>query len=245
VLETCKSKAKERQKLSKGRGEKGVEILPDLNRSRDEVGELFGVSGRYVDDAVAAKELKQEGKTQAKIGGLLGVSRSTVANWFQKRNGHNVQSDNMSIDCKVKIPPKAKPIILARVDGGETPEEVAAERRAGELLRVMDGKGDHGGNRKSSRIVKLEDLGITRSQSSRWQKIAAIPQLQTFRGQSTKNGLRGSAVRRCEGVRRPKARPKPVGVIRRVVCEVRGNLSAIADDAPNGATCFESFLKKG
>ena len=60
MLETCKSKAKERQKLSKGRGEKGVEILPDLNRSRDEVGELFGVSGRYVDDAVAVKRENPE-----------------------------------------------------------------------------------------------------------------------------------------------------------------------------------------
>jgi site-specific DNA-methyltransferase (adenine-specific) len=33
----------------------------------------------------------------------------------------------MSIDCRVKIPPKAKPLILERVESGETPEEVAAE----------------------------------------------------------------------------------------------------------------------
>jgi ParB-like chromosome segregation protein Spo0J len=45
--------AKERQKLSKGRGQKGVENLPHLNegKSRDKAGEAVAVSGKSVDAA--------------------------------------------------------------------------------------------------------------------------------------------------------------------------------------------------
>jgi hypothetical protein len=41
--------AKERQKLSQGRGIKGVENFPHLNpegKARDQVGKVFGVSGK-------------------------------------------------------------------------------------------------------------------------------------------------------------------------------------------------------
>ena len=38
----------------------------------------------------------------------------------------------------------------------------------------MDGKGTHGGNRKSSDNVSLEDMDITNKQSSRWQQEAAV-----------------------------------------------------------------------
>jgi hypothetical protein len=55
-----------------------------------------------------------------------------------------------------------------------------AERKAGELLREMAAKGEraggHGGDRKSSNTVLLDqlpDLAVTRMQSSRWQQIAA------------------------------------------------------------------------
>ena len=75
-----------------------------------------------------AGELKQEGKTQAKIAGLLGVSRQCVSEWFNREKRNNGTGVNVSqADCRVKINPKAKPLILERVENGETPEEVAAE----------------------------------------------------------------------------------------------------------------------
>jgi len=57
--------------------------------------------------------------------------------------------------------------------------KVRAERRAGELLKVTTVKG---GERHKlldgtcERISKLEDIGISKSQSSRWQAIADIPE---------------------------------------------------------------------
>lgn len=42
--------AKERQKLSEGRGKKGLANCPDLKgTARDQVGETFGVSGQMID----------------------------------------------------------------------------------------------------------------------------------------------------------------------------------------------------
>jgi hypothetical protein len=52
--------------------------------------------------------------------------------------------------------------------------KLRAERRAGELLKEQ-GFGQRGGEEKSSNIVKLESLGITRMQSHRWQLEALVP----------------------------------------------------------------------
>jgi hypothetical protein len=51
-----------------------------------------------------------------------------------------------------------------------------AERKGGAMLAGTDGHGSHGGNRKSSLIVKLEEAGITKNESHRWQAIARIPE---------------------------------------------------------------------
>ena len=50
----------------------------------------------------------------------------------------------------------------------EAAEEMEAERRLGKMLASMGGKGSHGGNRKSSDMMSLEEMHIGRKQSSRW-----------------------------------------------------------------------------
>jgi hypothetical protein len=67
-----------------------------------------------------------------------------------------------------------------------------AEARAGELLKQMKVRGERdkggkqnlspGGKKRSgslnatpSTLPKLSDLGVTKQQSSRWQKFAALP----------------------------------------------------------------------
>jgi N6-adenosine-specific RNA methylase IME4 len=61
----------------------------------------------------------------------------------------------------------------AQNEAGEV--KLQAERKLGENIAKMNGKGKHGGDRKSSCIVQLEELGIEKTQSHRWQTIASIP----------------------------------------------------------------------
>lgn len=57
-----------------------------------------------------------------------------------------------------------------------------AERRAGELLTEMKETGERqtrgstGGGRAKSEAATLQDIGVTKDQSSEWQKLAAIPE---------------------------------------------------------------------
>lgn len=55
---------------------------------------------------------------------------------------------------------------------------IEAQARAGELLREMAERGEReqrGGDRAKSHDATLPDLGITKSESSRWQRLAAVP----------------------------------------------------------------------
>jgi hypothetical protein len=54
---------------------------------------------------------------------------------------------------------------------------IEAQARAGELLREMAARGERegrGGDRAKSHDATLPDLGVTKSESSRWQRLAAV-----------------------------------------------------------------------
>jgi len=89
-----------------------------------------------------AKELREEDAkrwTQKRLAGVFGVARSTVEYWFAKTDRSNDKTvitskdsdtepdDAPAPDARVKLSPKDKPIIAARVAAGETQEQVAAD----------------------------------------------------------------------------------------------------------------------
>lgn len=72
--------AKERQKLSHGRGaKKGQVDLPDLNRgqARDQVGKAFGVSGTLVDHATRVLSRGEPELVKAVDEGRMSVTSAT------------------------------------------------------------------------------------------------------------------------------------------------------------------------
>lgn len=93
-----------------------------------------------------------------------------------------------SIDDVKEIRDKAEALRMYAKQAGESLEnqnmiaeiKLRAERRAGELLGEME-RQDQGRPAKTSHDVtfsppKLDDLGISRMQSSRWQSIASLPE---------------------------------------------------------------------
>ena len=95
--------------------------------------------------------------------------------------------------------------------------KVRAERKAGQMLTEMP---KNPGNLKNSSrshdvtTTKLEDLGITKNQSSRWQKLAAVPDDQFEQAVSAAKEVAGevttAAMLRIEKQnRQEKTNPKP------------------------------------
>lgn len=73
--------AKERQKLSEGRGKKGVENLPHLNdsgKARDQAGKMVGVSGKSVDHATKVLKHAVPEVIKAVDEGRMAVSTAAI-----------------------------------------------------------------------------------------------------------------------------------------------------------------------
>ena len=71
--------------------------------------------------------------------------------------------------------------------------KIRAERKAGQILSTMPGKGSRGGDRKSTDTMSVEtlgDLGISEKQSSRWQAEATVPD-ETFEAHVEKTNKAG------------------------------------------------------
>ena len=98
----------------------------------------------------------------------------------------NALEQAVSIDEVKQIRDKAEAMRLYIKQSGESlimqnqcaEIKIRAERKAGEILQETV---QHGGDRKSkyhddTLIPKLNDMGVSRLQSSRWQQIASIPE---------------------------------------------------------------------
>jgi hypothetical protein len=78
--EIYEREAKERQKLSEGRGQKGPANLPDLKTgdARDQAGKAFGVSGKSVDHAKRVLDKGIPELAKAVDSGRIAVSTAAV-----------------------------------------------------------------------------------------------------------------------------------------------------------------------
>jgi len=72
--------------------------------------------------AFALRDEDKKKNTQERVAMLLGVAQNTVSVWFS-----NIKDDNAKPDARIKINPKAKPLIALRVQEGESLAQVAAD----------------------------------------------------------------------------------------------------------------------
>lgn len=86
--------------------------------------------------------------------------------------------------------------------------KLRAERRAGELL-LEAGFGQHGGDRKSSNGLLLEDMGVGKMQSSRWQQVANVPS-ETFEQYLAKTRDSGKLITTAGVVKLAARQPRQV-----------------------------------
>ena len=110
-----------------------------------------------------------------------------------------------------------------------------AERRGGELLADLKKNGGRANKGNPDKIKKstkatftpptLTDLGVTKQQSSRWQKIAALPEAEF---ESRVDIAVGKAEASIDAASKPKRKPRtksdadhPIGVVSRWGVKVR------------------------
>ena len=112
VKDEAKKRQQEHGGTAPGRAKDTSGNLPEVNDgdTRDIVAKQVGMSGKT--------------NTQAVIARKLGVARETVSKWLV-HNGKDTSPH--ALDSKVKIPPKATPVIVDRSEAGESQEQIAAD----------------------------------------------------------------------------------------------------------------------
>ena len=90
--------------------------------------------------------------------------------------------------------------------------KIRAERKAGELLKEMP---KHNGDPSSHDVRRLTDLGITHMQSSRWQRVADVPEPEfeahIENTKAERKELTSAAIRKLAKQSKPRQKAKDIG----------------------------------
>ena len=98
--------------------------LARRNLSSDQTREIANQQKRIAQNLREADPKKW---TQKAVGALLGVDQTTVSKWFSSNmNGHNT-TKTPTPDARVKLNTPAKVEIAARVEAGESQQQIAAD----------------------------------------------------------------------------------------------------------------------
>lgn len=127
--------------------------------------------------------------------------------------------------------------------------KVRAERKAGEMLASMEkhpgakgvGSNQHEVRSHDVTAPKLSDLGITKNESSRWQKLAAIPETQFEQAVSAAKEVAGevttAAMLRIERAQTGKVKPKEAAnedetytETEHLIDQLRGSVSTLSEE---------------
>ena len=102
-------------------------IRANLARRNLSLEQTKAVEKRQREIAKKLRESDAKQWTQQAVGALLGVSRETVRNWFST-NGHEANGTKTpKPDARVKLNTAAKEAVVARLESGETQQQIAAD----------------------------------------------------------------------------------------------------------------------
>lgn len=110
LLPGLEKAAKERQRLSKGRGQKGPKKVPDLSRAdaRDQAAAIVGTNPHYVSDAKRLKEQAPDVFDRIKTGELTVSQAKAEQRKSQKRKdlsaaSKKAKSTRTALDCRIVL----------------------------------------------------------------------------------------------------------------------------------------------
>lgn len=102
-------------------------IRANLARRNLSLEQTKAVEKRQREIAKRLRESDAKRWTQKAVGALLGVSQQTVASWFSSNTTDGNATKTPTPDARVKLNTAAKEVVVARLEAGETQQQIAAD----------------------------------------------------------------------------------------------------------------------
>lgn len=102
-------------------------IRANLARRNLSIEQTKSVEKRQREIAKKLRETDAKRWTQKAVGALLGVAQQTVQGWFSSDTEAGNATKTPTPDARVKLNTAAKEVVLARLEAGETQQQIAAD----------------------------------------------------------------------------------------------------------------------